>query len=402
MLQQFLRIKIPVTFADFEQFSKDMICLMNWQTDVLSTARAVNKATTSVMENNNIYITSVDDTPQKKKSNKNQPLPKSPSPDSSPPSSPSPGSKSSGRDLMQPDLEKKVENLSLTDSSDLKDEKQRNIASETKFEADIDLEFTSKLVTNNKLVEGVEKYAERLGIKEYTENKDMWKKFYDVFGPDFVWPPTMKLGERREVLDYIIDPEWEPTGEELARNTIEYRRLLESGTLDASQGSHILIINGKLDSYGNKISPEDDEKLEKKYPGCLYAPVVERTALIRKFLAMDDQTRKEWQSHICIQNVLNSRDEVIMANTEQNFRMVIDIGSTMTIIPNFVRQQLYNPKDGWERLSFSPDGYGDTAKLTQASREWLGVWVTGPIGPTGLEQENCIHGKKSPLMSIVV
>jgi len=60
-----------------------------------------------------------------------------------------------------------------------------------------------------------------------------------------------------------------------------------------------------------------------------------------------------------------------MANTEQNFRMVIDTGSTMTIIPNFVRQQLYNPKDGWERLSFSPDGYGDTAKLTQASREWL-------------------------------
>jgi hypothetical protein len=68
----------------------------------------------------------------------------------------------------------------LKDSSDLKDEKQKNIASETKSEADIDLEFTSKLVTNNELVEGIEKYAERLGIKEYTENKDkdLWKKFY--------------------------------------------------------------------------------------------------------------------------------------------------------------------------------------------------------------------------------
>jgi len=120
----------------------------------------------------------------------------------------------------------------------------------------------------------------------------------------------MKLGERREVLDYIIDPKWEPTGEELARNTIEYRRLLESGTLDASQGSHILIINGKLDSYGNKISPEDDEKLEKKYPGCLYAPVVERTALIRKFLAMDDQTRKEWQ--VCIIYNLIDDNKVIV------------------------------------------------------------------------------------------
>jgi len=120
----------------------------------------------------------------------------------------------------------------------------------------------------------------------------------------------MKVGERCEVLDYIIYPEWEPTGEELARNTVEYRRLLESGTLDASQGSHILIINGKLDSYGNKISPEDDEKLEKKYPGCLYAPVVERTALIRKFLAMDDQTRKEWQ--VCIIYNLIDDNKVIV------------------------------------------------------------------------------------------
>ncbi|CAG8485893.1 2720_t:CDS:2 [Ambispora leptoticha] len=70
------------------------MCLMNRQTDVLSTARAINKATMNVKKNNNVYITSVDDTPQKKKSNKNQPLPKSPSSDSSCPCSPSPGSKS--------------------------------------------------------------------------------------------------------------------------------------------------------------------------------------------------------------------------------------------------------------------------------------------------------------------
>ncbi|CAG8483342.1 5346_t:CDS:2 [Ambispora leptoticha] len=101
MLQQFGRIKIPVTFSDFEQFSRDIICLMDWQTDVLSTARAINKATTNVMvDNNNICITSVDDTPQKKK-DKNQSLPKSPSPDSSCPSSPSPGSTSTSRDLMR-------------------------------------------------------------------------------------------------------------------------------------------------------------------------------------------------------------------------------------------------------------------------------------------------------------
>ncbi|CAG8614789.1 7829_t:CDS:2, partial [Diversispora eburnea] len=95
MLQQFLHVKIPATFGDFEQFSKDMMCLMNWQADVLSTARIVNKATTNVIKNN-IYITSVDDTPQKKESNKNQPLP-----NSSCPTSPSPVSTSSGRDLMR-------------------------------------------------------------------------------------------------------------------------------------------------------------------------------------------------------------------------------------------------------------------------------------------------------------
>ncbi|CAG8644607.1 11613_t:CDS:2, partial [Racocetra fulgida] len=61
----------------------------------------VNKTITNVMENNNIYVISVEDTPQKKKSNKNKPLSKSPSPDSSRPSSPSPGSTSSGRDLMR-------------------------------------------------------------------------------------------------------------------------------------------------------------------------------------------------------------------------------------------------------------------------------------------------------------
>ncbi|CAG8573497.1 13901_t:CDS:2, partial [Ambispora leptoticha] len=92
ILEQFGRIKIPATFGNFEQFSKDMICLMDWQTGVLLTARVINKATTNFMKNNNDNcITSVNDTPQKKESNKNQPLPKSPSSDSQPPSSPSPG-----------------------------------------------------------------------------------------------------------------------------------------------------------------------------------------------------------------------------------------------------------------------------------------------------------------------
>ena len=31
ILQQFIRIKIPVSFDDFEQFAKDMVDLMSWQ-----------------------------------------------------------------------------------------------------------------------------------------------------------------------------------------------------------------------------------------------------------------------------------------------------------------------------------------------------------------------------------
>ena len=79
----------------------------------------------------------------------------------------------------------------------------------------------------------------------------------------------MKAGERREVFDYVVRPHWEPIGVELAKNTVEYRRLLESGTLDKSQGSHILLRDGKLFKYGNEITPEEDEELGEKYPGCL-------------------------------------------------------------------------------------------------------------------------------------
>ncbi|CAG8537838.1 1219_t:CDS:10, partial [Ambispora leptoticha] len=92
------QIYLVQTASSFEQFAKKIVDLMNWQVDVLSTIQAMKEATTV---ENATHITLIDDTPQKKKSNKNQPLPKSPSPDSSPPSSPSPGSKSSGRDLMR-------------------------------------------------------------------------------------------------------------------------------------------------------------------------------------------------------------------------------------------------------------------------------------------------------------
>ncbi|CAG8804345.1 25043_t:CDS:2 [Gigaspora margarita] len=147
----------------------------------------------------------------------------------------------------------------------------------------------------------------------------------------------MKLSAHREVTDYIISPEWEPTGEELARNAV-------------------------LVSYENEISPEDDEKMDKQYPG----------------------------------------DEVQMASTEQNYRMVIDTGSMMMIIPYFVRQHLYSPKDGWQNSSFHPNGYGGTVRVTQASREWLICLGDGSNWSNWVRTREVYSWQKSPLMSTVV
>jgi len=77
ILQLFTCIKIPVSFDDFEQFAKNIVYLMEWQVDVLSTVRKMNKVTTGNTRN---HIISVQDTPEKKKeAEKNQPSsPKSP------------------------------------------------------------------------------------------------------------------------------------------------------------------------------------------------------------------------------------------------------------------------------------------------------------------------------------
>ncbi|CAG8628449.1 996_t:CDS:10, partial [Diversispora eburnea] len=76
ILQLFTCIKIPVSFDEFEQFAKKITDLMNLQVDVLSTIQAMKEATTV---ENAIHITSIDDTPVKKKiaKSENQPLPSS-------------------------------------------------------------------------------------------------------------------------------------------------------------------------------------------------------------------------------------------------------------------------------------------------------------------------------------
>ena len=77
--------------------------------------------------------------------------------------------------VEESDLEKKFKNLSLSDSSDFKSEKQ-NTALETKFETII-----NTAVKNNEFVENnLKEFMIRLGIKEYTKNKDEWKKFYNM------------------------------------------------------------------------------------------------------------------------------------------------------------------------------------------------------------------------------
>ncbi|PKK57326.1 hypothetical protein RhiirC2_798237, partial [Rhizophagus irregularis] len=122
------------------------------------------------------------------------------------------------------DLEKKF--AGLKESSDLEDEKQK---SET---------------TN------VKDFAVKLGLDKFTKNKEEWKKFYatyplDFAGSDFVWPQPPDINERRLIFDYVVDPYWEPIGSELAVNALEYRRLLDSGSLDQSR-EYVLIVHGKF------------------------------------------------------------------------------------------------------------------------------------------------------------
>ncbi|PKY30740.1 hypothetical protein RhiirB3_419018 [Rhizophagus irregularis] len=231
-------------------------------------------------------------------------------------------------------------------------------------------EFTSKPAKNNEFVEGdLEEFAERLGIKEFTENKVKWKKFYNFAGLNFVWPSELNAYEHREVFDYIVDPIWEPDGKELA---IECRRLLGSGTLDESKGTrtHVLLVHGKVIGYGNEISSKQSKELQKKFPGCFYAPIVEPFVELRRFYAVADNNTKEWQTHISLRNVDNLSDVVTMSNTEQNFRMVIDTGASVTIIPFFLRQQLADYCDGWERFTVRASGYGNGVKITPASKNW--------------------------------
>ena len=107
----------------------------------------------------------------------------------------------------------------------------------------------------------------------------------------------MNIYDRQEIFDYFIDPEWE-FGEELATNAIAYRRLIESGKLDAMKGTHVLIFHGRIVKYYNEdISSEEYEELGKEYPGKYFAPITEKTVLLRRFSSNNDTT--EMQPQVC-------------------------------------------------------------------------------------------------------
>ncbi|CAG8708152.1 10478_t:CDS:2, partial [Ambispora leptoticha] len=201
--------------------------------------------------------------------------------------------------------------------------------------------------------------------------------FAEFVGPDFTWPPTMRTAERRLIFDYIAHPEnWfeEGEGEELAKNTIAYRRLIESGQLDPSRGSHILIINGKVVRYGPKISGEEYEELATKNPGMLYAPIIEKV-VHAKFSSIQDDTNKEWQVHMRIRNKDKPDITATLANIERdnylncNFRLVLDTGCTYTVVPQLLRAKLPS-RAGWSAITTYPVGYGTNSKMNQVSVPW--------------------------------
>ncbi|RGB24478.1 hypothetical protein C1646_773055 [Rhizophagus diaphanus] len=253
-----------------------------------------------------------------------------------------------------------------------KGDKMSKLSNHKSENLELEMNMKGPEATNN-IVESLEleRLAEELGL-DFEKNKDNLKKFYDFAGPNFSWPFKLNIYDRREIFDYIIDPRWE-VGEEMANNTIAYYRFIEAGAFDSSKGTHVLIINGQIkDYYKDDISSEEYEELDKKYPGMYFAPITdEETVLLRRFSTHDDTTTKEWQVNFCIRSPTNVLDEARMGGVDSGYRMVIDTGATMTIIPYLLRSRLQNAHSGWQIKTVRASGYGDGLKLHKASRDWL-------------------------------
>ncbi|RIB07508.1 hypothetical protein C2G38_2252584 [Gigaspora rosea] len=177
-------------------------------------------------------------------------------------------------------------------------------------------------LSNNPEEPYLRSYAKRLDLDKIIKSEEDMEKFYKFTGPDFDWPPEFDIQDRELVIAYIIKPDhWyvEGEGEELATNTLAYHRLLKSNELDASKGSHVLIMNGQIKRYGGEISEDEHDRLLKQHPGMFYAPVKEQPPIlipIRRTSAIDDVNRKEWQVHIWLHCKYDPLIEATMSNIE--------------------------------------------------------------------------------------
>lgn len=86
----------------------------------------------------------------------------------------------------------------------------------------------------------------------YTNYMYLYYHFTEFAGHDFTWLSTSEINECHDIYDYITDLNHryiEGQGKELAINILAYHRLVESESLDSSQGDYVHIEHGKLVSY---------------------------------------------------------------------------------------------------------------------------------------------------------
>src|ERR1051326_4643461 len=55
---------------------------------------------------------------------------------------------------------------------------------------------------------------------------------------------------------------------------------------------------------------------------------------------------------------------------DDRFSMVIDSGSTMTVIPNSIREKLHDPNVNWTQEPKYASGYADGEPIYQVSKPW--------------------------------
>ncbi|GBB89287.1 hypothetical protein RclHR1_00160003 [Rhizophagus clarus] len=203
-------------------------------------------------------------------------------------------------------------------------------------------------------------------------------------GDNFEWPVTMKVPERRVIINHIIRYNKE-IGQELAKNAIAFRRLYEENKIDPTKGSHVLIVNGEIKSYENEFSWEKYRELDEKYPGIYFVPTIEKPIVLRRVEARNDEKEKSWVVNIWLRD---QNDDVV----DDGYSMIIDSGSTMTVIPDHLRKKLRDPNIGWSKVCKYSSGYAD-------GERGISKLETGKNGLIGTVQMKSIPGNKILIMT---